>query len=242
VASNRKPGRSKSTKPEVKPEPRGRERKRLEPKTSDTSQQLLPGSWHTNLIIFLLLTIATLALYAGDLRLGFFKIDDQQYVVNNPWIRGVTIENLRHILTTPYFVNYSPLHLLSYMLDYALAGLNGFAFHLSSNIWAGLVAGFAFLVAVALTGRQTIAIAAGALFVLHPAHVEAIAWISSRKDLVAAAFALPSLLAYLRYRQGGSAAIKWYFASVLLFLLGVAGKLSVATFPAVFLAHDLFIE
>ena len=242
MASNRKPGRSKSTKPEVKPEPRGRERKRLEPKTSDTSQPLLPGSWQTNVITFLLLTIATLALYAGDLRLGFFKIDDQQYVVNNPWIRGVTIENLRHILTTPYFVNYSPLHLFSYMLDYALAGLNAFAFHLSSNIWAGLVAGFVFLVALALTGRQTVAIAAGALFVLHPAHVEAIAWISSRKDLVAAAFALPSLLAYLCYRQGGSAAIKWYFASMLLFLVGVAGKLSVATFPAVFLAHDLFIE
>jgi tetratricopeptide (TPR) repeat protein len=72
--------------------------------------------------------------------------------------------------------------------------------------------------------------------------VEAIAWISSRKDLVAAAFALTSLLGYLRYRKGGSAAIKWYFVSVLLFLLGVAGKLSVATFPAVFLAHDLFIE
>ena len=242
MASNRKPGRSKSTKPEVKPEPRGRERKTLEPKTSDTSQPLLPGSWHTNLIIFLLLTIATLALYAGDLRLGFFKIDDQQYVVNNRWIRAVTIENLRHILTTPYFVNYSPLHLFSYMLDYALAGLNAFAFHLSSNIWAGLVAGFVFLVGLALTGRQTVGVAAGALFVLHPAHVEAIAWISSRKDLVAAAFALPSLLAYLRYRQGGSAAIKWYFASVLLFLVGVAGKLSVATFPAVFLAHDLFIE
>ena len=242
MRSNKKSGRSKSTKLEVKPEPRGREHKRLAPKTSDTSQPLLPGSWHTNLIIFLLLTVATLALYTGDLRLGFFKIDDQQYVVNNPWIRGVTIENLRHILTTPYFVNYSPLHLLSYTLDYALAGLDAFVFHLSSNIWAGLVAGFAFLVALALTGRQTVAIAAGALFVLHPAHVEAIAWISSRKDLVAAAFALPSLLAYLRYRQGGSAAIKWYFASVLLFLLAVAGKLSVATFPAVFLAHDVFIE
>jgi hypothetical protein len=242
LASNRKSGRSKSTKPEVKPEPRGRERKRLEPKTSETSQPLLPGSWHTNLIIFLLLTIATLALYAGDLRLGFFKIDDQQYVVNNRWIRGVTIENLRHILTTPYFVNYSPLHLLSYMLDYALAGLNAFAFHLSSNIWAALVAGFVFLVTVTLTGRQTVAIAAGVLFVLHPAHVEAIAWISSRKDLVAAAFALSSLLAYLCYRQGGSMARRWYLVSVLLFLFAVAGKLSVATFPAVFLAYDLFIE
>jgi hypothetical protein len=202
----------------------------------------LAGSRQTNLLTFLLLAIATLALYAGDLRLGFFKIDDQQYVVNNLWIRGLSMENLRHILTTPYFVNYSPLHLLSYLLDHALAGLNAFAFHLSSNIWAGLVAGLVFLVALALTGRQKVAIAAGALFVLHPAHVETIAWISSRKDLVAAAFALPSLLAYLRYRQGGATAKRWYVVSVLLFLLAVAGKLSVATFPAVLLAYDLFIE
>ena len=200
------------------------------------------GMWQLNALIFVALMIVTLALYAGDLRLGFFKIDDQQYVVNNPWIRGVTIVNLSHVLTTPYFVNYSPLHLLSYMLDYALAGLNAFAFHLSSNIWAGLVAGFAFLVALALTGRRAVAIAAAALFVVHPAHVEAIAWISSRKDLVAAAFALPSLLAYLRYREDGATAKRWYLISVLLFLFAVAGKLSVATFPAVFLAHDLFVE
>src|SRR5207245_9790884 len=113
------------------------------------------GLWQTMWIALLLLTMVTWALYAGDLRLGFCKIDDEQYVVNNPWIRGVTIENLRHILTRPYFVNYSPLHLLSYMLDYALAGLNAFAFHLSSNIWSGLVAGFVFLVAVALTGGHS---------------------------------------------------------------------------------------
>ena len=215
MASNRKPRGSKSAKAERKQAPWRRERERPERKTSDTLRPLLPGSWQTNLLTFVLLTIATLVLYAGDLRLGFFKIDDQQYVVNNPWIRGLSMENLRHILTTPYFVNYSPLHLLSYLLDHGLAGLNAFAFHLSSNIWAGLVAGFVFLVALALTGRQTVAIAAGALFVLHPAHVEAIAWISSRKDLVAAAFALPSLLTYLRYRQGGATARRWYVLSVL---------------------------
>ena len=59
------------------------------------------------------------------------------------------------------------------------------------------------------------------------------------EDLVAAAFALPSLLAYLRYRQGGSRAGGWYAASLFLFLLAVSGKLSVATFPMVFLAIDL---
>src|SRR5438552_2431040 len=170
------------------------------------STTIVPGTWQTNAITFLLLVMATLVLYVGDLRLGFFAVDDPQYVVENPWIRGVTFENLRHILATPYFANYSPLHLLSYILDYVFAGLNAFAFHLSSNLWGGFVAGFVFLLALALTGSRLVSVAAALLFIVHPAHVEAIAWVSSRKDLVPAAFALPSLLPYLRYRQGGSAA------------------------------------
>jgi len=128
------------------------------------------------------------------------------------------------------------------MLDYAFAGASPFVFHLSSNIWGGIVAGFVFLVALALTGNRIVSVATSLLFIVHPAHVEAIAWVSSRKDLVAAAFALPSFLAYLRYRQGGANARRWYICSLALFLFAVAGKLSVATFPAVFVAHDLFVE
>jgi hypothetical protein len=243
MGSTTKPKGSKSRKPERKqPEGKKRERRRLRPSKADPLPPLLQGAWQTNALAFLLFTVATVVLYAGDLRLGFFGVDDPQYVVNDPWIQGVTVENLRRILSAPYFANYSPLHLFSYMLDYAVAGLNPLAFHLSSNIWAGVAAGFVFLVALALTSRRGVALAAAALFVVHPAHVEAIAWISSRKDLVAVAFALPSLLAYLRYRRGGPTAQRWYMASLLLFLFAVAGKLSVATFPAVFLAFDLFVE
>src|SRR5438093_5783808 len=68
------------------------------------------------------------------------------------------------------------------------------------------------------------------------------AWNSSSKDLDAAAFTLLSFLAYLCYRREGDKAYWWYGASVFLFLFGVAGKLSVATFPAVLLALDLFVE
>jgi hypothetical protein len=84
------------------------------------------------------------------------------------------------------------------------------------------------------------ALAAAFLFIVHPAHVETVAWISSRKDLVAAAFALPCVLAYLKYRQRG--AKSWYSISLLLFLFALLGKLSVAAFPAVLLALDLFVE
>ena len=126
------------------------------------------------------------------------------------------------------------------MLDHAIAGLNAYAFHLSSNLWAGVVAGFVYLVALALTQHRTTAIAAAALFAVHPVHVEAIAWISSRKDLVAAAFVLPGFLAYLKYRQRGNVA--WYIASLLLFLLALLGKLSVIALPVVLFSFDLFVE
>ena len=201
---------------------------------------VLPDSWQLNAGIALLCVLATAALYAGDLHLGFFRIDDPPYVVTNVWIQGVTWEHIKDIFSNPYYLNYSPLHLFSYMLDHAIAGLDAYAFHLSNNIWAGIVAGFVYLVALALTQQRMAALAAALLFILHPAHVEAVAWISSRKDLVAAAFLLPCVLTYLKYRQRGL--IGWYCASLLLFLLSLLGKLSVAAFPAVLLALDMFVE
>ena len=66
----------------------------------DPSQPLLPGSRKTNIGVFFLLILATLLLYAGDLNLGFFTIDDQGYVTDNPWIKEVSMKNIQFILTT----------------------------------------------------------------------------------------------------------------------------------------------
>ena len=132
------------------------------------SRPILSGRWQVNTAMFLLLMIGTLALYWRDLGIGFFMIDDYGYVTDDPWIKGITLTNLRHILFTTHFANYSPIHLLSYLLDYTIAGLNPLAYHLSSNIWAGVVAGCVFLVALALTGRQMIAVAAAAIIPRRP--------------------------------------------------------------------------
>jgi hypothetical protein len=217
-----------------------RQHKSAKRKSDPSYVSVVPGSWQLNSAIVLLCIIATAVLYAADLHLGFFRIDDQQYVVSNPWIQGVTWKHLAQILSSPYYLNYSPVHLLSYALDHAVGGLNAYAFHLSSNLWAGVVAGFVYLVALALTQQRITAVVAALLFVVHPAHVEAVAWISSRKDLVAAAFVLPCVLAYLKYRRCG--AKRWYIVSLLLFLFALLGKLSVAAFPAVLVVIDLVLE
>ncbi len=217
-----------------------RKRKSGKRKSDPPYVSVVPGLWQLNSGIVLLCIVATAVLYAGDLHLGFFRVDDQQYVVSNPWIQGITWKHLTQIFFNPYYLNYSPLHLLSYALDYAVGGLNAYAFHLSSNLWAGVVAGFVYLVALTLTQQRITAMVAALLFVVHPAHVEGVAWISSRKDLVAAAFVLPCVLAYLKYRQRG--AIGWYIVSLLLFLFALLGKLSVAAFPAVLVVLDLVLE
>ena len=209
-------------------------------KSEPPPSSALPGPWQLNTAIVFLCIVATAVLYAGDLHLGFFRIDDQQYVVSNSWIQGLTWTHFARILSNPYYLNYSPLHLLSYAVDYAVAGLNAYAFHLSSNLWAGLVAGFVYLFTLTLTQQRITAVIAALLFIVHPAHVEAVAWISSRKDLVAAAFALPCAIAYLKYRQRG--ALRWYILSLFFFFLALLGKLSVAAFPAVLVVIDLVLE
>src|SRR5262245_38997752 len=159
-------------------------------------------------IVLLALLAANLALYYPALRLEFLSVDDPDYVQNNPYIDSFSASNLNFIFTRPYTANYAPANLLSYAVDAHFSrGKRPFAFHLSSVLWHGCVVGMVYFLAFTLRPRVIPAAAAAALFLFHPAHVEAVAWISSRKDLVATCFAVLSMICYLRARAGpGTAA------------------------------------
>jgi protein O-mannosyl-transferase len=200
-----------------------------------------PGWAHAAVLLVVLLS--NLALYHGTFGLGFLSVDDPDYVQNNPYIESFHATNLKHILTTPYSANYAPLNLLSYALDVALAkGKSAAAIHLSNVLWHGFVACTVYLLAFTIRPRILTASAAALLFLLHPAHVEVVAWISSRKDLVATSFAAFSMAAYLRYRRRTRRRWWWYAGSVLAFLLASAGKQSVLLLPAVMLVWDFLVE
>ena len=191
----------------------------------------------------LALLAVNLLLYHPAIRLGFLSVDDADYVQNNPYIAGFNGDNLRYILTTPYAANYAPANLLSYALDAAVSGgKQPLAFHLSNVLWHGWVACMVYL--LAFTIRPGILTAAGAalLFLLHPTHVEVVAWVSSRKDLVATGFAALSMAAYLIYRRRLRLRWWWYAASLAAFLTASAGKQSVLLLPAVMLVWDLLVE
>jgi hypothetical protein len=96
-----------------------------------------------------------------------------------------------------------------------------------------------------LLENRVAALAAALLFTVHPAHVEAVAWISSRKDLVATAFGLAAWASWIRYRDEatrGGATGRWYAVSLVLFLLALGGKLSIVVLPAVLVVQDLVVE
>src|SRR5205814_6012875 len=103
---------------------------------------------------------------------------------------------------TPYAANYAHANLLSYSVDVALAkGKSASAVHLSNVLWHGWVICAVYLLALTIRANVAMASIAAGLFMLHPAHVEVVAWISSRKDLVATGFAAISMACYLKYRS-----------------------------------------
>ncbi len=175
----------------------------------------------------------------STLRFQFVSWDDSWYVTQNPWIRGWSTENLRHIFTKPYFVSYMPLQLVSYMLDYGIWGLKPFGYHLQQIILHALDSVLAFEVVRRLFGRFWLAAIAGLFFALHPSHVESVAWVSARKDVLSAAFLLPSVLFYLRARGERSLRRGPYIASVVFFTLAVLSKVNVVVMPLFLVLVDL---
>jgi hypothetical protein len=185
----------------------------------------------------LVLALATLAAYGPVGSAGFINLDDPQYVFDNPHVAtGLRWENVAWAFTSPHVANWHPLTGLSHMLDCQLFGLDAGAHH-----WVNLVLHIAnalllFLVLRAMTGRFWPSGFVAALFALHPLHVESVAWISERKDVLSTLFWLLTTAAYVRYvRQRGVGA---YGLALALFALGLMAKPMLVTLPFVLLLLD----
>ena len=195
--------------------------------------------------IGLLLFLVTLALYLPVARFGFIVYDDDQYVTSNPNVQaGVTWVGVKWAFTSLEAANWHPLTWLSHMIDCGLFGLNPTGPHLVN---AGLHAAntaLLFLLLLRLTGRLWPCAFIAALFAWHPLHVESVAWIAERKDVLSTFFALLSLLAYANYvsaKNEKNPQAKMYFTwSLLAFALGLLAKPMLVTLPCVLLVLDFW--
>ena len=185
----------------------------------------------------LLLAMSTVAIYLPVSRFGFVNYDDGDYVFVNPHVKsGLTWQNVRWSLTGFASGNWHPITWLSHQTDCQLFGLQGGKHHLTSLLLHVCNVVLLFLLLCKGTGARAPSFFVAGLFALHPFNVESVAWVAERKNLLCTFFFLLGLGAYGWYCQRPG----WrrYSALAAFFVLGLASKPMVITFPFVLLLTD----
>src|SRR5438552_17098485 len=162
-------------------------------------------SWVTDFLVCLVLVAVTWAVFGQTLGHDFVNFDDPVYVYENPLvIRGLSMEGIIGAFTHTHARNWHPLTTLFHMLDCQLYGLNAGGHHATNIILHTIAVLLLFQVLRQMTGAVWKSTIVAALFAVHPLHVESVAWISERKDVLSAVFFLLMLGAYGRYARAAS--------------------------------------
>jgi protein O-mannosyl-transferase len=205
-------------------------------KTQSQSTSFLP--W-----IVIALSAITLLLYLPSLKGDFVNYDDPDYVTSNAQVqKGLTGESIRWAFTTGHASNWHPLTWLSHMLDYQLYGLKSTGHHATNLFFHTANVLLLFWVLWRLTKNVWPSAVVAALFAWHPLHVESVAWVSERKDVLSTFFWLLTMLAYAEYVKragsGGGRSKLFYGLSLIAFALGLLSKPMLVTLPCVLLLLD----
>ncbi len=177
--------------------------------------------------------------YAGVGGHAYVNLDDDVYVTRNPWVRnGLDWASVRWAFTTVHEAYWIPLTWLSLMLDCGLFGLHAGAHLLENVALHALDSVLLYALLVTTTGAVWRSAWVAALFALHPAHVESVAWVSQRKDVLSTLFWMLATLAYVRYTRRPS--VGRYVLVALLLALGLLAKPMLVTLPLTLLLLDLW--
>jgi tetratricopeptide (TPR) repeat protein len=211
-------------------------------------------SRHRRVVLCLLLAITTLALYLPATRHDFINVDDPRFVYQNPQVQaGITWAGVGWAFHSFETENWQPLTWLSHMLDCQLYGLHPGGHHLTSVLFHVANSLLLFLWLYGLTQATWRSAFVAAFFAWHPLHVESVAWVCERKDVLSTFFWLLALLAYTRYAQASPfparnntvaprparrQAALFYALTLLCFACGLMSKPMVVTLPCVLLLLD----
>lgn len=207
--------------------------------TKKLEQSGNPGRIRSLILLGLALLVITLAVYWQVGNHEFLNYDDNDYVTENSHVAaGLTGPSVAWAFTSLEAANWHPVTWLSHMADVSFYGMNPRGHHLTNLFIHTASALLLFLLLLRLTGAPWQSVFVAALFALHPLHVESVAWVSERKDLLSAFFGFLSLLFYADYavRRKGAA----YLLSTLAFALGLMAKPMLVTLPLLMLLIDFW--
>jgi hypothetical protein len=202
-------------------------------------------------LVPLALALLTLAVFAPALALGWVDYDDDTNFLRNPHYRGLGPTQLRWMLTGVTMGHWMPVTWLTHGLDYVLWGMNPLGYHLGNVLLHAANAALFGVLARRLLGAAmpaaappAIALGAAAAVLLwawHPLRVESVAWITERRDVLAALFYLLTVLAWLRAAaESGDARRRWYLTSLGTFALGLMSKSMLVSLPLALLILDVY--
>jgi tetratricopeptide (TPR) repeat protein len=183
------------------------------------------------------LIIITLGVFFQTTKHEFIAYDDNEYVTQNEHVLGgITFANLRWAFFNSHVSNWHPLTWISHMVDVEIYGLNPGGHHLTNLLIHIINAILLFIVLLRMTQSWGKSFFVTALFAVHPLHVESVAWISERKDLLSFFFMLLALLSYLAYAKRPG--MRRYIVVLIFFLCGLMSKQMLVTFPMILLILD----
>ncbi len=205
------------------------------------------------MLLGVIVALITFAVFLPSVRFEFINYDDPDYVEKNRHVQGgLTVEGLRWAFFSSHASNWHPLTWVSHMLDVQFYGKDPAGHHFTNVL---LHAGNTFILFLALwrmTGARWRSVFVAALFGLHPLHVEAVAWVAERKDVLSTFFWMLTIWAYARFVELKSQSsnlkpqtskfsiLSWYAAALLFFAMGLLSKPMVVTLPFVLLLLDIW--
>lgn len=198
----------------------------------------------TLLINFLLLACITLAVFYPAIHHQFVNFDDNRYITENPHIRNLSADHIKSIFLTSNLgqYQYHPLTILSFALEYQIAGLNPLIYHLDNLILHLLNTLLVYFFIYQMCSKHQVAFLTALLFGIHPMHVESVVWATERKDVLYTFFYMISLNFYIRYVKFDQRKIKYLIMTFLSFTLSLLSKPSAFTLPFVLILLDMYFK
>lgn len=201
-------------------------------RSNDTSLKV-----RNDLLVSLFLVLSTVAVYWQVGRHQFINYDDPLYVTQNQPVKsGLDFSSIRWAFVTPIDGNYHPVTTLSHMLDCQLYGMNSGQHHITSLLIHIINVLLLFLILRKLTKNLWKSAFVAAMFAIHPLHVESVAWVSERKDVLSTCFWLLTMWAYSWYVVRPS--VFRQLSVLVFFILGLMSKPMLVTLPFVLLVMD----
>lgn len=208
-------------------------------RTKESEPLVLQRSRTSRAAVVVVLIALSVIPYIHGISNEFLNWDDNHYVTNNQAVKWLNWTAVSHILTKPYYTDYSPVFLVSLGLQYNMFEENALGFKIASVVMHAISVFLVLVLLLRLTSSETTALVGAAVFAVHPAQVETISWVTEQKNLISMIFMLLSLLAYIRSYDDGKRFRLCYAIALVAAIMAYFSKPSTIILPLLLVVYHV---